>query len=105
MPDFTGMKLTALAFFFPVLLSADAPHCTLPAGVSTSGLAAGIDGDTLTVTWTGERNAVLRARFAIDRSTPVIRDLAAKAGPGAWTTLGRDLIPHSLQSAAYAARR
>ena len=87
------MKLTALAFFFPVLLSADTLHCTLPAGVSTSGLAAGVDGDTLTVTWTGERNATLRARFAVDRGIPVIRDLAAKAGSGAWTTLGRDLIP------------
>ena len=36
-----------------------------------------MEGDSLAVAWTGENGSRLRAKFGVERSTPVIRELAA----------------------------
>src|SRR5690242_9245658 len=58
-----------------------------------SGLEAAVDGDSLVVHWDGEADQELRARFALVRGIPSVRELAARNRDGEWTILGRDLVP------------
>ncbi len=57
------------------------------------GLVAAASGGTVTVTWDGEQGQELQARFSIVDETPTIRELGVRRKSGAWTTLGRDLVP------------
>src|SRR5205807_1273411 len=57
------------------------------------GLKAESNASGLTITWTGEGGAELRAVFSIRDGQPIIRELAARAANGAWGVLGRDLVP------------
>ena len=47
----------------------------------------------LEVTWLGERGEQLRASFSIRDGQPIVHELAARKGSGAWTVLGRDVVP------------
>jgi hypothetical protein len=67
--------------------------CDLTGYRQAPGLRAQLQRDELLVVWDGERGDELRARFAIDRSQPVIRELAARRKEGGWSTLGRNLTP------------
>jgi hypothetical protein len=67
--------------------------CNLTQYKATSGLTTALDGDLLTVSWTGQGTSQLRARFAIDHGTPTIRDLAVRRGGGEWAMLGQNLTP------------
>ena len=58
-----------------------------------NGLTAEQSGDTVTLTWTGESNQQLRAKFAIRNMQPQVVELAAREGTGAWLVLGKDLTP------------
>ena len=73
--------------------SADPLKCDLSNYAVTSGLTAAVAQDVLTVTWTGTAGTELRARYAIDRGQPVIRELAARNAGGAWGALGQNLSP------------
>src|SRR6266542_4930417 len=74
-------------------LSAGSLNCNVSQYKAAPGLTAAVDQDLLVVSWIGQNGADLRARYAIDGSQPVIRDLAVKKAGGQWTTLGRNLTP------------
>jgi hypothetical protein len=57
------------------------------------GLEAVVENDLLRVSWEGEQGQELRARFAVVAGTPTIRTLEVRPNGGAWTTLGRNLMP------------
>ena len=69
----------------PDVLAATSPlNCNLSAYQGTGGLNAAVTGDSLAVTWDGDRNQELRLRFVIDNGTPTIAELAARKKGGAW---------------------
>jgi hypothetical protein len=74
-------------------LFADAPNCNLSQYKAAPGLTAVVDQGVLTVSWTGQNGADLRARYAIDSGQPVIRELAVKKAAGQWAILGKNLTP------------
>src|SRR6266545_460339 len=74
-------------------LSAGSLNCNVSQYKAAPGLTAAVDQDLLVVSWIGQNGADLRARYAIDGSQPVIRDLAVNKAGGQWTTLGRNLTP------------
>jgi len=82
--------MKSLAFFLFVIpvVSADPLNCTLHNVAASPNLGARVDGETLQVTWTGEHGTRLRAAFAIDGATPVVRELAAGNA-----VLARNLTP------------
>ena len=82
------MKSLAFFLFVIPLVSADPLNCTLRNVVASSNLGARVDGETLQVNWMGEHGTSLRAAFAIDRATPVVRELAAGDA-----VLARNLTP------------
>jgi hypothetical protein len=68
--------------------------CDLHEYKSQPGMTAAIADNLLVVTWKGDREAEIRARYAIDAGQPMVRDLAVrKAAGGAWMPLGENLIP------------
>src|SRR5262245_61690760 len=73
--------------------SPSALSCDLRDYKSQPGLTAAIADDLLVVTWKGDRDAEIRARYAIDAGQPVVRDLAVRKASGAWATLGENLAP------------
>jgi hypothetical protein len=91
MRDSSTMSPLKMAFgngFFPEPLK-----CDLSNYKSSTGLTAAVDQNTLVVTWAGEADGELRARYAIEAATPVIRDLAIRKPGAQWITLGSDLTP------------
>ena len=56
----------------------------LSAYQGTGGLNAAVTGDSLALTWDGDRNQELRLRFGINNGTPTIAELAARRKGGAW---------------------
>lgn len=67
--------------------------CDLTGYKPSDGLRAEQRQGILTVTWQGERGDQLRAAFTIRDGQPVVHELSARKGAGAWITLGRDVIP------------
>jgi len=65
----------------PTLL-ADGLKCDMTQYKATTGLTAAMDQDVLVVSWSGQTGSELRARFAIDKSQPVVRDLAVRKQGG-----------------------
>ena len=74
-------------------LSAAPLQCDLSGYKEAPGLKAEMAGETLRLTWLGERGEELRASFAVRDGQPVVQELAARKGSGAWIVLGRDLVP------------
>lgn len=73
--------------------AADPLRCDLSKYKPAAGLTAAITDDVLVLTWRGDRGAELRARFAIDRAEPQIRELAVRKPSGSWTIVGENLKP------------
>lgn len=67
--------------------------CDLHAYKAMDGLKAEESGNALEMTWQGEGGQQLRAAFTIRNGQPVVQELAARAGAGAWIVLGKDLSP------------
>ena len=67
--------------------------CNVSQYKPTNGLTASVEGDHLTMSWAGQGNSQLRARFAIVGGTPTIRDLSVRRGGGEWASLGQNLTP------------
>ena len=88
-----GVWVGVLAFSLSVRLSAAALPCDLSGYKPAEGLEAKLDGETLTVTWQGARNASLRTSFAIEQGRPVVRGMEVRGGSGNWSTLGSNLSP------------
>jgi len=71
----------------------DQLNCSLAEYRALPGLTAVVAGDTLTVTWEGDRNQELRLRLTIDGGTPEIQELAARRKGEAWVTLAANAKP------------
>lgn len=91
---------TPLSLFVVLLLSArvvlpppSALTCDVHEYRSQPGLTAAVAENLLVVTWKGDRDSEIRARYAIDGGNPTIRDLSVRKSSGAWTTLGENLVP------------
>jgi len=76
-----------------VLAAASPLNCNLSAFQASSGLNAAVNGDSLALTWEGDRNQELRLRFVIDNGTPTIAELAARRKGSAWSTLAANVTP------------
>jgi len=74
-------------------LFADGFKCDMTQYKATTGLTAAMEQDLLTVTWSGQAGTELRARYAVDRAQPVVRDLAVRKQGGPWAALGQNLVP------------
>ena len=70
-----------------------ATSCDLSQYKALPGLTASNTDNQLVVTWKGERDSEVRARYAIDAARPVVRDLAVRKANGAWITVGENLTP------------
>jgi len=90
------MRLYGLALSFVLLsgvVAAQTPTCGRQAYKPVNGLTAEQSGDSVTLTWAGESNQELRARFAIRDNQPQVVELAARNAGGEWVVLGKDLSP------------
>ena len=67
--------------------------CDMTLYKESTGLTADVEKDLLVVTWMGQGDAELRARFAIEFGQPVVRDLAIRKKDGRWSILGQNLRP------------
>src|SRR5262245_58415396 len=90
------MKTLLTAGIFALLATGAASeplNCNLTQYKPVTGLTAALEQDGLLVTWTGERDNELRARFGVDTAQPVIRELAIRTKGGNWGGVGRNLKP------------
>src|SRR5437870_422601 len=67
--------------------------CDMTRYKASTGLTASVEQDLLVVTWVGQGGSEVRARYAIERNQPVVRDLAVRKQGGQWATLGQNLAP------------
>jgi hypothetical protein len=67
--------------------------CDLREYKSQQGLTATMAENMLVVTWKGDRDAEIRARYAIDSGQPIVRDLSIRKSNAPWVTLGENLTP------------
>jgi hypothetical protein len=89
--SFRGL-LMSLAMLTGVA-AAQSLNCDLQGYKAMDGLKATTNGGVVTMTWQGEGAQELRASFGIRNGQPFIQELAARAGSGKWTLLGKDLSP------------
>ena len=85
--------LAAAILFLGPAAKADPLNCRLAEYKALPGLTATVAGDTLTVTWEGDRNEELRLQLAIIGGTPTIQELAARRKGGTWVTLAANATP------------
>ena len=87
-------SLTALLFVFAAsAASADPLTCDLGGYKATDGLTAAVSDNTLTVTWAGDNDSEVRVRFALERATPVMKEIALRRKGGQWATLVSNVSP------------
>jgi hypothetical protein len=89
--SFRGL-LMSLAMLSGVA-AAQSPNCDLQGYKATDGLKATTSGGVVTMNWQGQGGQELRASFGIRNGEPFVQELAARAGSGRWTVLGKDLSP------------
>ena len=93
------MRLTISLFIaVPLLMRVVSPSptaltCDLREYKSQPGLTATMAENMLVVTWKGDRDAEIRARYAIDAGQPVVRDLSIRKSNAPRATLGENLTP------------
>src|SRR5690242_11790173 len=63
-------------------------NCDMSGYRAADGLRAAAAGDSIELSWQGEHDAALRARFGVRDGRPVVRELAVGG-----KTLARDLTP------------
>ena len=68
-------------------------NCDLSQYKPAEGLTAKIDGDTVSLTWRGERDADLRLGLGIAGEQPVVAEMAVRPKGGDWIKLAGDLSP------------
>lgn len=89
------MKKTFLfvAFLMAAQLAAAEPiNCGLANYKGSDGLSARADAGNMVLDWRGD-GADLRATFGVERSAPMVRELAIRKNGGQWVVLGKDLSP------------
>src|SRR5437870_4224904 len=65
--------------------------CDMSEYRASAGLRAALVDSGLMLEWAGAPGQDVRAQFAIDSGSPIVRELAVRAAGGAWIVLGRDL--------------
>jgi hypothetical protein len=76
-----------------VVATAQSVNCDMRQYKQAEGLTAENRDGALQLSWQGERGDLLRASFTIRGGQPVVAELAARNGGGAWKILGRNLTP------------
>ncbi len=89
----TAVTVVALSLARLLSPGSNAAPCDLSRYKALPGLTASNTDNQLVVTWKGERESEVRARYAIDAGRPVVRDLAVRKANGAWITVGENLRP------------
>lgn len=84
------MRLLPLALLSAVPLCA---ACDWKTYRPIAGVQASAEGEGVAITWTGERNEMLRLRLGVEEGQPVVRELAVRAAGRAWARLGSSLTP------------
>ncbi len=82
-----------VSVFASSVAAAQTASCDMKGYKPGNGIKAEAASDGVSFTWPGEENEQLRARFAIRDGQPVVAEMAARAGSGAWMELGKDLSP------------
>lgn len=72
---------------------AQGASCSLQDYKPVAGIGVAVKGQSVDVTWQGEANQQLRARFALQNGQPVVDELLARQMGGAWVVLGKALTP------------
>jgi len=67
--------------------------CDTSAYKPQPGLQADANADSVRLSWRGAPGQELRATFAIENSTPIVKELAARKQGGEWRVLGTNLTP------------
>ena len=75
------------------LSSAQTTACNTKNYKPVDGIEMSLGFVDVTLTWQGEHDQQLRARFGFRDHHPVVEELAARAKGGPWIVLGRDLAP------------
>jgi hypothetical protein len=73
--------------------SAQALQCNVAGFTPSSGIAASLATDTLTLTWDGDQGQEVRMRLGVVAGTPTIRDIAVRAKGGVWKIAGANMTP------------
>src|SRR3954465_6713254 len=89
----TAVAVVALALARTLSQGPAATSCDLSQYKALPGLTASNTDNQLVVTWKGERDSEVRARYAIDAARPIVRDLAVRKANGPWITVGENLTP------------
>jgi hypothetical protein len=87
------LTLAVLAGFAPAASAQDTLTCDLAGYRAQAGLTAAMAGDTLSLTWVGDRNQELRMQLVVRQGTPTIRDLAIRRSGGQWATVVSNATP------------
>src|SRR4051812_30826374 len=85
------LTIVCLSFVMASTVFAQGLKCDMAQYTGSTGLTAALEQDLLAVTWTGQGGSEVRARYAIEKGQPVIRDLAVRKEGGQWATLGENL--------------
>jgi hypothetical protein len=67
--------------------------CNMQGFKAVDGIRVELDPGGVALTWQGEGQQELRAKFALRDGQPVVAELAARKAGGGWMTLGKDLTP------------
>ena len=67
--------------------------CDMQEYKALDGLSASIRDDTLTLTWSGERDTALRLVLTVSEGSPRVVEMAVRRPGASWTNLARDLTP------------
>src|SRR5215470_9025579 len=89
----TFLTTVLLSFAMASAAAADGLKCDMTQYKAVTGLVAAVEQDLLVVTWAGQGGTELRARYAIERGQPVVRDVAVRKQGGQWAVLGEHLTP------------
>ncbi len=90
------MKLWAAMFGLALLASVGTTqtlNCNLQDYKSIDGVTAVNSRNAVELSWRGENEQQLQARFTLRDGQPLIEELAVRRGGGAWIVLGKDLTP------------
>jgi hypothetical protein len=87
-----GAVFLALVAGAAARAGADPLNCSLAGYKPRPGLTAAVADNTLTVTWTGDRQRHVRLRFTIERGTPTIQELAVQSGGDRWNTIATHAV-------------
>ncbi len=80
-------------FAFAGMGAAQSLNCNMQDYKSVDGIKVDASADSVAFTWDGETGSQLRASFGLRDGQPVVKELSARKGDGAWIPLGKDLIP------------